>query len=688
LREHKEITKEIAPKFTRLNNEWENSPKIADEKEEIINKEFLKKVSELKKILEKITREKENYESKLKEAKKTVENLEEKFTGADIINSSITKIQETWKRIESSIEIPTELKDKYNTLLSDYNTKKELLLSRAEENTNKIKEIINSEIEKIKKIQFGERKIKDISEEVKTIKSKLNEYKNSTSKEINNLLTKGIKELHHIETEIKDRITALDLDRHTNYVKKLDVLNKAESLYEKTKTEANLLPHKIIKELKTIREEWKNIGAVPMEKADEIWNNFNTKCDNIFQTCSKKFEELDLKLEDNYKIRTEILNKVEQLKESKEWKKTTQEIKELQIKWKEAGHIPQKYGNDLYEKFKVACDHFFSRKRENYEQQKDKFSTNAEKKYKLINDSETLSTLNWKEGSAKAKLLREEWKNAGSAGKDESELWDKFNANINSFFEKFEKNSLEYLDEKVSLLSKIKDLNNLTTEELLNSSKSIKEIVDSWNNLGPLPKDKENLNTEFFDNLKQLRTKTSKLENENLKKKIDILSELKELLDSKMDKGKKTSKIKEIQKDWNSIGKVPAKEYKNLNEEFRFLCNNYFDNLKSNYEHENKRREENYNKKLECCIQIEKIISELPEKELSNEESNTELDLAKELKMSFEANFDLDNQNPFEEVKKLQQKWKSIGPIPKEHFEELNKRYKNALDCFYGSNKK
>ncbi len=117
------------------------------------------------------------------------------------------------------------------------------------------------------------------------------------------------------------------------------------------------------KEILEVQKQWEAIGGVPRAKMREInkkfWNSFKTffHNKNVF---FKKFDEERVK---NLVLKSEILKRADELKDSEEWEKASQELKDLQLKWKEIGPVPEKQREKIFQQFKEACDHFFEKRR-------------------------------------------------------------------------------------------------------------------------------------------------------------------------------------------------------------------------------------------------------------------------------------------------------------------------------------
>lgn len=145
------------------------------------------------------------------------------------------------------------------------------------------------------------------------------------------------------------------------------------------------------KELLELQKKWESIGGMPRDKAKEInkrfWSGFKT----FFNNKNAFFKQFESQRDDNLKLKEELIARAEALKESTDWEQTANEFKELQQKWKDIGPVPEKLRNEVYQKFKAACDHFFDQRRAQNQQQNKEYDENYKKKLELCDELEKMS---------------------------------------------------------------------------------------------------------------------------------------------------------------------------------------------------------------------------------------------------------------------------------------------------------
>ena len=178
----------------------------------------------------------------------------------------------------------------------------------------------------------------------------------------------------------------------------------------KTFAEWNALSEKIT----GLQAEWKTIGYAPQKMNTKIFERFRAACDNFFTRKNEYFQSVRENLNQNYALKLELVEQAEALKDSTDWKKTTDTLVELQKKWKEIGTVPKKYSDQIWERFNTACDAFFAAKKEANKDAHNEQTANMEKKRAIIDALAAIVPEEF-EGDLRTKLreAQEEWNQIG-----------------------------------------------------------------------------------------------------------------------------------------------------------------------------------------------------------------------------------------------------------------------------------
>ncbi len=118
----------------------------------------------------------------------------------------------------------------------------------------------------------------------------------------------------------------------------------------------------ISKKIEDIQKEWRSIGFASKKDNQKIYDRFRAACDAFYGRKREFYSQYKDSMNENLDKKLAIIEKAEALKESKEWKKTTDLFIELQKEWKEIGAVPRKKSEQLWKRFRAACDAFFDAK--------------------------------------------------------------------------------------------------------------------------------------------------------------------------------------------------------------------------------------------------------------------------------------------------------------------------------------
>lgn len=163
----------------------------------------------------------------------------------------------------------------------------------------------------------------------------------------------------------KENYNNIKEEQEKNYAAKLVLVEKAESIADSTDWNVTTQAYA------ELMEEWRNIGRVPREKSDEIWNRLNAARDKFFQAKRENFEAFKVSLEDNYAQKLALLKRAEDLQHSNQWREATDELNELMTEWKKTGPVPREHSDEIWERFISARKKFFERKDANRERRKE-----------------------------------------------------------------------------------------------------------------------------------------------------------------------------------------------------------------------------------------------------------------------------------------------------------------------------
>lgn len=302
--------------------------------------------------------------------------------------------------------------------------------------------------------------------------------------------------------------------REYDFKKNLEIKTKICEAAEKLGSEEDVIS--AFHQLQKLHQEFRETGPVAKELREEIWARFKTASTIINKRHQQHFEELRAKEEDNLTKKTALCEKIEEIakaeiKTAGEWEKKTKEIIAIQAEWKTIGFAPQKMNVKIFERFRAACDDFFSKKAEYFKNMKQQFAENADKKRALIEQAKALQdSTEWKSTSDKLIALQKEWKTIGMVPKKLGDkLWNEFLTACNHFFEaRNNANAGTRNEERANLEKKrsiIEQLKAMAENAEGNIQEKVRELIDEYNGIGHVPfKEKDKLYKEYHDILDKL----------------------------------------------------------------------------------------------------------------------------------------------------------------------------------------
>ena len=269
-------------------------------------------------------------------------------------------------------------------------------------------------------------------------------------------------------------------------------------------------------QLQELHQEYREIGPVSKELREQIWARFKAASSVINKRHQQHFEEMRANEEDNLAKKTALCEKVEAIvaadnKGAADWEKRTKEIIDIQAEWKTIGFAPQKMNVKIFERFRTACDVFFSRKADFFKAMKEKYAQNTERKKALVEKAQQLSdSTDWKSTSDKLIALQKEWKTIGMVPRKLGDkLWNDFIAACNHFFEA--RNAAhagtrgeerENLSKKKAVIAKLKEMMGTKPD---NAADTIKQLIEEYNAIGHVPfNEKDKLYAQFHDTVDKL----------------------------------------------------------------------------------------------------------------------------------------------------------------------------------------
>ena len=268
---------------------------------------------------------------------------------------------------------------------------------------------------------------------------------------------------------------------------------------------------------------WKKIGYVPKEHNNEIYTDFKNVCDSFFVRIREYYDESEKDKDDNYQKKLDLCVQAESLKDSNEWNNTSEIYKQIQNEWKKIGPVSKKHSDEVWKRFRTACNVFFDRKKEYFKDKKVNEKDNLILKQEIIKKIiEFDFSENQMDNLKQLKELQNEFLAVGYVPFDQKdEVYKQFHNAIDTQLGKLniskEKQSEMKFNESIKIIKNSPGSDRLAFKELIKLQNQIETINDDiriWeNNIGFFSgsKKSESMIQNIYDKIEAAKSKVELL---------------------------------------------------------------------------------------------------------------------------------------------------------------------------------
>lgn len=389
-------------------------------------------------------------------------------------------------------------------------------------------------------------------------------------------------ELSLIKEKRAKYLLKLEEEKKENLTKKLAIIEAIKEI-----STSPDVANKSYNHFKELQQQWKEIKAVPADKANDLWRNYHLYTEQFYDLLKLNNEAREYDFKKNLELKTKLCELAEALNDEKDVISASAKLQELHHQYREIGPVAKELREEVWLRFKNASTVINKKHQAYFETLRAKEADNLEKKTALCERLEALNTnksttINaWEAQSKEVLDIQKEWKTIGYATQ-------KMNVKI---FERFRKACDEFFENKAMFFKDMKDTFAINIEKKKKLIETAKQLVTStdwnatgekfirlqkeWKTIGHVPRktgDKlwEEFNStcnKFFDARKEAGADAHENEHKNLERKQNIVQQLKTFVEEKAEDVQ--DKILSLMKEYSNIGHVPYKEKDKIYAEYQ-----------------------------------------------------------------------------------------------------------------------
>ena len=386
-----------------------------------------------------------------------------------------------------------------------------------------------------------------------------------------------------------------EAERQQNLQKKLDILEKIKSLATSPE-EAN----SSYQEFKALQQEWKDTGALPADKANEVWRNYQLYVEQYYDLLKLNSEAREYDFKKNLEAKTRLCEAAEKLNEEEDVVSAFHQLQDLHLQYREIGPVAKELREGIWARFKAASTVINKKHQQHFEDLRAKEEENLAAKTALcekveaIIEKEHATAVEWENDTKEVIALQSEWKKIGFAPQ-------KMNVKI---FERYRQANDAFFSKKAEFFKELKDTYTANAEKKRSLVEQAQALADStewkktgdklialqkeWKQIGVVPrkqgeqlwKDFMDACNKFFDARNKQNAGARNEEHDNLNKKKEVIEKLKALVEAPTETLQKD--FQKLNEEFNAIGHVPFKEKDKIYEEYHALVDKLYKDLHLN----------------------------------------------------------------------------------------------------------
>ena len=381
-------------------------------------------------------------------------------------------------------------------------------------------------------------------------------------------------------------------EKQENLAKKLEIIEKIKAMATSPE-EAN----QSYNDFKALQQEWKDIKAVPADKANELWRNYQLYVEQFYDLLKLNSEAREYDFKKNLEAKTALCEAAEKLDEEEDVISAFHQLQDLHQQYREIGPVAKELREQIWSRFKAASTVINKKHQQYFEDIRAKEEKNLELKTALCEKLEAIdldaikTAAQWEATTKEVIAMQQEWREIGFAPlKMNVKIFERFRTINDVFFSKkaefFKELKSQYssnLEKKQELVKKAQQLADST--DWKKTGDKIIALQKEWKTVGVVPrkqgellwKDFLDACNKFFEARNKANAGTRNTEHSNLAKKREVVAKLKELLENPVENVQQA--LQKLTEEYNSIGHVPFKEKDNIYKEYHAVLDKIYKDL-------------------------------------------------------------------------------------------------------------
>lgn len=381
-------------------------------------------------------------------------------------------------------------------------------------------------------------------------------------------------------------------EKQENLAKKLEIIEKIKAMATSPE-EAN----QSYNDFKTLQQEWKDIKAVPADKANELWRNYQLYVEQFYDLLKLNSEAREYDFKKNLEAKTALCEAAEKLDEEEDVISAFHQLQDLHQQYREIGPVAKELREQIWSRFKAASTVINKKHQQYFEDIRAKEEKNLELKTALCEKLEAIdldaikTAAQWEATTKEVIAMQQEWREIGFAPqKMNVKIFERFRTINDVFFSKkaefFKELKSQYssnLEKKQELVKKAQQLADST--DWKKTGDKIIALQKEWKTVGVVPrkqgellwKDFLDACNKFFEARNKANAGTRNTEHSNLAKKREVVAKLKDLLENPVENVPQA--LQKLTEEYNSIGHVPFKEKDNIYKEYHEVLDKIYKDL-------------------------------------------------------------------------------------------------------------